>query len=57
MLFMFKWETRDSTIWKGKDTKQENGTHFQIAASKKFMLLRRDSKDWKWPHFLRNRLW
>ena len=34
MLFMSKWKTGDSTIWRGKLTKQENGTHFQILSSK-----------------------
>ena len=32
MLFMSKWKTGDSTIWRGKLTKQENGTHFKINA-------------------------
>ena len=34
MLFMSKWKTGDSTIWRGKLTKLENGTHFQMPSSK-----------------------
>ena len=34
ILFIFKWKSGDSTIWRGKLLKQENGTHSQIPSSK-----------------------
>ena len=34
MLFMSKWKTGDGTILRGKLTKLENETHFQMSSSK-----------------------
>ena len=39
MLFIFKWKTGDSAIWRGKLPKQENGTDSQIPSSKQVLAI------------------
>ena len=48
MLFIFKWKTGDSAIWRGKLPKQENGTDSQIPSSKQVLAITSYFQRLKW---------